>query len=165
MSGPRTLALPPEDQQIKKASADLVRAYGGQLAAAEMLGTRQQRLSDCGHRNTADYLRVDEVARLEDVTHGTPGHPHVTRALARRQGYGLFRVANAAPCGTDLLKLLADQARENGDIASAVLAAIADHRIEPHEAEAIITQIHEQQAVGAAMIASLEAIIAGEARL
>lgn len=145
MTGPRTISLPPEAQQLKQASRDLVRAAGGQDAAAEQTGSRQQRMSDVGLRNTSDFLRIDEVAALEDVTHGTIGHPVVTRLLARRQGYTLLRQPDAPPAGADLIKLVAEGAKENGDVASAILTSLADDgRIDAAEQARILCRIDEQ---------------------
>ncbi|MES2905035.1 MAG: phage regulatory CII family protein [Pseudomonadota bacterium] len=157
MKPDRTTAVAPRDQLLKVASDQLVREFGGQDAAGEHIGCRQQRISDCVRPNTPDFLRVNEVAALEDATHGRIGHPVVTRALARRQGFMLVRQPSAPPSDTDILKLLGDLAAENGDIAKAVLSAIADGRIDAAERAHIIEQIMEQQTVGAAMIAMLQA--------
>ncbi len=166
MKPDRTARVPPVDQLLKNGSDTLVRAFGGQDAAAAHLGTRQQRISDCVRPNTPDFLRINEVAALEDATHGSLGHPAVTRALARRQGFMLVRQPVAPTGDGDLLKLLGDLAGENGDIAKAVLSAIADKKITAAEAEAIIEQICEQQTVGAGMIAMLQTIVAaGEVHL
>lgn len=160
MKPDRTAHVPPRDQLLKVASDQLVRAFGGQEAAGEHIGCRQQRVSDCVRPNTPDFLRISEVAALEDATHGTIGHPLVTRALARRQGFMLVRQPQAPAADGDILKLLGDLAAENGDIAKAVLDAIADGKIDAAEREHIIEQIMEQQTVGAAMIAMLR--FAGE---
>ena len=157
MKPDRTTHVPPRDQLLKVASDHLVREFGGQDAAGEHIGCRQQRISDCVRPNTPDFLRLNEVAALEDATHGRMGHPVVTRALARRQGFMLVRQPSAPPCDTDILKLLGELAAENGDIANAVLSAIADGRIDAAERAHIIEQIMEQQTVGAAMIAMLQA--------
>ena len=144
MSGDRTLRLTPPEQMLKAASKALIAAAGGQVACAEHLGTRQQRMSDVGLPNTPDFLRIDEVAALEDVTHGTLGHPHITHLLARRQGFTLLRQPAAPPDGTDLLKLVAETAKENGDVASAILNSLADGKITDVEQAEIVAQIDEQ---------------------
>ncbi len=163
MKTDRTIHVAPRDQLLKLASDNLVREFGGQDAAGEHIGCRQQRVSDCVRPNTPDFLRINEVAALEDATHGRLGHPVVTRALARRQGFMLVRQPSAPPGDADILKLLGALAAENGDIANAVLSAIADGHIDAAERAHIIEQIMEQQTVGAAMIAMLQA--AGEGPL
>lgn len=129
MSGARDLVHPPVTLALKVASKALVRAAGGGEAAAETCGGRQQRMSDCGHSNTGDFLRIDEVAALEDVTAGTLGHPIVTRTLARRQGYDLVKRPDVGPSCDDWLAMLADHASRNGEIAKGVCAALANDRI------------------------------------
>lgn len=162
MSGDRTLRLPPAEQQIKAASKALIHAAGGTSAAGEHVGSRQQRMSDCGLPNTADFLRVDEVAALEDITHGAVGHPHVTRLLARRQGFTLLRQPASPPEGADLLKLVAELAKENGDVASAILTSLADGRVDSGEKRQIIEQIDEQIDAAMRLRATVAAIFGGQ---
>lgn len=162
MTMQRTLTLPPQAQQLKQASRDLVRAAGGQEAAAEQTGSRQQRMSDVGLRNTADFLRIDEVAALEDITHGITGHPIVTRQLAKRQGYTLLRHPEAPPAGADLIKLVAEGAKENGDVASAILTSLADDgRIDATAQARILAQIDEQIDVAMRLRATVATVDTG----
>lgn len=144
MSGDRTLRLSPQEQQLKAATKALIHAAGGQVACAELLGCRQQRMSEVGLPNTPDFIRIDEVAAIEDITHGTVGHPHVTHLLARRQGFTLLRQPSAPPEGADLLKLVAETAKENGEVASAILTSLADGDISRIEQAHILEQIDEQ---------------------
>lgn len=155
MNRDRTMQHAPAAQELKVASRDLVRAHGCQDSAARALGTRQQRLSDCGRPNTPDFLRIDEVAALEDVTHGSVGHPHVTAALARRQGYVLLREPQALPDNGDLITMVAEMAKENGDVANAVLHAIVDRRIDNGECDHIIEQLNEEIAVAVRLRAAI----------
>src|SRR3546814_17035961 len=67
-------------------------------AAARETGQRQQRLSDFGLPNVAEFAPLDFVALLEERTEGTAGWPHVTRWLARRTGHALVRLPQG---GTD----------------------------------------------------------------
>ncbi len=164
MSGRRDIRHAPEALALKVASKALIRAAGGGEAAGETCGSRQQRLSDCGNPNTVDFLRIDEVAALEDVTVGAPNAPIVTRTLARRQGFALVQLPAAIPAGADLLKLLAEQAREEGEIVAALLAALADGVVTPREAGSIRPQIHELIAIAVAMDAELAVIEAGDRR-
>lgn len=161
MTADRTQRVAPDQQMLKAASRELIRAVGGQEAAAEFLGSRQQRMSDCGRPNTPDFLRLDEIARLEDVTHGDPGHPHITAALARRQGYAIVRLPDAPPAGRDLLSILAENARENGDVASAILSAIGDGKVDGPERRAILGQIDEQIHVAMRLRSTIAALPEG----
>ena len=129
MSDRRDIVLPVEQQELKGACRALVRAFGGQEAAASRLGTRQQRISDCINQNTDSFLGVHEVAALEHETVGMPGHPHVLATRARQLGYELVRIPTITATGKDLLKLFAQQSKENSDLAQAIVESTADGNI------------------------------------
>ena len=137
MTVARDITLPVDQQELKSACSDLVRAFGGQVPAAERLGTRQQRISDCCHKSIDNFLRVDEIAVLEAATVGYPGHPHVTALLARRIGAELVPTPVIAATGRDLLILFAKQSRKTSDMAETIIAAHDDDRITYDEAVAI----------------------------
>ena len=86
MTTERNVFHPPWLQDGKAATDDLIRAYGGQVAAEQLTGKGQSRLSAYGGRNTDAFAPVDVVAKLERSTHGCAGHPHVTRWLCRNAG-------------------------------------------------------------------------------
>lgn len=159
MSVARTVTLTPEQQELKLACFALVKAFGGQTAAAEFLGTRQQRISDGCSTNTDAWLRIDEIEALEARTVGSPGHPHVTCLLARRRRFDLAAMPRTAATGRDLLKLYAHQSKENSDLAQTLLEANADGDIELHEAEAIDDAIDDVIACALAMRAEVRMII------
>lgn len=159
MSIERNITLTPELQELKAACRALVRAFGGQVAAAERLGTRQQRISDCCSANTDAFLRVDEIAILEAETVGYPGHPHVTNVLARQRGRETVETPAVTATGRDLLKLYAQQSKENSDLCEAVLMANSDGDIELHEAEAIDEAIDDVVTGALAMRAEVRMII------
>lgn len=161
MTGARDIApaLPVEDQELKTACGQLVRAYGGQEAAAERLGRRQQHVSDCCNKRLRDkWLRVDDVAVLESETLGHAGHPHVTALLARRGGFDLVPTPAIAATGRDLLILFAEQSKRSGHLAETVLAAHADGVIDQDEAAAIEAAASEVIAAALAMRAEARMI-------
>ena len=100
MNDRRAIVHLPDRLMLKVATRGLVGAAQGTVPAAKVCGTRQQRISDCGLPNTPDFLRIDEVAALEDVTVGQPGWPHVTQALCSRQG-GVFVPVRTDAAGGD----------------------------------------------------------------
>lgn len=132
----RSVSLPPDLLEIKAASRALVRAYGGQLAAAKRLKTSQQRVSDCCSRDKDVFLRLDQVATLEAETNG-PDHPHVTTVLARLHDLELVELSPCAASGRDLLRLFAKQSRSCGELAQKILDAHADNIVTPDEAKLI----------------------------
>lgn len=159
MTDRRDIVLPPDQQELKTACRALVRAFGGQEAAASRLGTRQQRISDCINPHTESFLRVDEVAALEHETVGMPGHPHVLATRARQLGYELVRTPTTTASGRDLLQLFAEQSKENSELAQAILAAHADGQITGEEAERIDRECNDIMAVTLALRAEARLII------
>lgn len=134
MTVERDITLTPEEQEIKVASRALVKAYGGQEAAAARLGTRQQRISDCCSTSTDAFLRVDEIAIMEAATVGYPGHPHVTSVLARQRSRELVPTPSIAATGRDLLMLFAKQSKGNSKLAEKILDAHRDDHVDYAEA-------------------------------
>lgn len=158
MTGPLSPAL----QAGKRAVADLIGAAGGGERAAAFCRVGQQKLSDYGSINKPDvFMPVDVIADLEGVTCGLPGAPHVTRYLARRAGFELFALpeAAAAACWHGLL---AQFAKEGAD----VMAKIATHAPEGISAaevksSGLIGEIDEAIAILVNMRAAACAIIEG----
>lgn len=154
----RDIVLPADQQELKGACRALVRAFGGQDAAASRLGTRQQRISDCINQHTEAFLRIDEIAVLEDETVGHPGHPHVTAARARQLGYELVRTPIITATGKDLLHLFARQSKENSDLAQAIVDSCADGHICGDEAGLIERELDDIIANALAMRAEARMI-------
>lgn len=158
MSDRRDIALPAEQQELKTACRALVHAFGGQEAAASRLSTRQQRISDCTNRNTESFLRIDEIAVMEDETVGHPGHPHVLSTRARQLGYELVRTPTITATGRDLLHLFARQSKENSDLAQAIVESSADGNICASDAERIERELDDIIANAVAMRAEARLI-------
>lgn len=163
MSVERGVTLIPEQQEIKEACRALVKAYGGQEAAAKRLGTRQQRISDCCSTSTDAFLRIDEIAILEAETVGYPGHPHVTSVLARQRSRELVPTPNIAATGRDLLVLFAKQSKGNSKLAEKILDAHEDDHVDAGEA-AQIEAAADQAAATALAIRSEARMIQREYR-
>ncbi|WP_423606170.1 phage regulatory CII family protein [Sphingomonas sp. MS122] len=160
MTEAREISLSVPDQGLKKASAALIRAFGGQVAVGETFGRAQSRYSDAGSRSTGVFLTVREVAELEDQTAGAAGHPIVTRTLAKRQGFELVSLPDALPAAGDLLQLAAKVAKEGGDVISGIGAALADGAFCGRDAAAIVGEadqlIHAAVTLRAIALARLE---------
>ena len=163
MSGARDLQLVPAQQDLKAASKALIRAYGGQIAAGELLGKVQSRYCDAGAPNTATFLTINEVAELEDRTSGTAGHPIVTRTLARRQGFELVALPRALPCADDMLTCVSALLKEGGDVMAAVGEALKDGSWDKNEARTAREQAEELIAVAVTLCAAFTAIEIGDA--
>jgi hypothetical protein len=126
MSCDRTLSLPPHLQAGKVATKGLIRAAGGQEAASAETHKSQPRLSSYGATNTPDFIPINDVAALEAVTHGTPGHPHVTRWLAREAGFALVKLPTAPVGFTDFHRAIGAVSREVGEAVELVCDALGD---------------------------------------
>lgn len=158
MSDDRYMTLSVEDQELKTACGQLVRAYGGQEAAGERIQRPQQHVSACCHKRRDKWLRIDEIATLESETVGHAGHPHVTALLARRAAFELVPTPTIAATGRDLLMLFAEQSKRSGKLAETVLAAHADGIIDCDEAAQIEAAADQVIAAALAMRAEVRMI-------
>ncbi len=119
-------ALSPRAQSLKNATKALIRAYGGQEAAEAETGKSQTQLSRYGSVDCDTFAPIDLVAALEASTHGQPGHPHVTRWLARNAGGAFVVLPKAAPTGGDWHEAMAAVAKESSEVIQKVCAALVD---------------------------------------
>ena len=122
----RTVQHPPRLQALKAATKALVSAFGGQVAAGERLGRRHQHYSDVGLPNTSHFISIEDVIDLESETHGMAGHPHVTRALARAQGFALVRADAGDQAPEDWHSHIAGLAKMAGGLISDISQSLAD---------------------------------------
>jgi len=111
----RTVRLAPDVLALKVATREAVRAAGGQEFVGSEVGRSQSQMSDYCSPNVSAFMPIDIVAKVEALGAGSPGHPHITRALARHQGDLVL------DCGDDcerfpLTQLLAEVAGESSDV-------------------------------------------------
>jgi len=163
MNAARDIRLSPVQQELKNATRDLVRAFGGTDPAGVACGRRQQAVSDMQSRNTDCFMPIDMVGALEDSTADLPGHPHVTRVLAQRQGFDLVKRPAALPSDGDLLILLAQLSGQYGEITRTAMEALADGVVQPAEAGAVGALVQRHVEISVQMIAVLAAIAEVEA--
>lgn len=118
MSTDRNARLTPAQLALKQATADAVRAAGGEVFVAREAGRSQGRISDYCSANTADFIPLGLIAPIEALGTGAPGWPHITRALARAQGLALGDgpAAGSDERLTDLGDWLARIVREFSDV-------------------------------------------------
>ena len=143
MSGPRDIALPPVLQAAKAATRALISAFGGQEAAEAETGRAQSRFSAYGGRNTPDYIPLDLVDALEDLTFGLPGWPHITRWLCRRRGGVFVRLPDAVPGPKDLQCELGAVSKETGDVLVSLGEGLRDNSLDAAERAASRGEIAE----------------------
>jgi hypothetical protein len=142
----RTIQHSADKQALKVAAKTLVRAAGGQEAAAEASTRvkRQQAFSDYGLPNTPDFMPIDVVADLEAVAHGTAGYPQVTRLLAARAGFALVALPSldVAAVG-DLHAAIGRYAKEQGEATGRACMALADGKFCAADAHAVIPELDD----------------------
>jgi hypothetical protein len=159
MSGARDLVLPPALQAGKAATASLIRAFGGQEAAAGETGKRQSRFSDYGSPHTADFITIADVRTLETATHGTPGHPHVTRWLARQTGHVLVRLpVGPTAASLDIHVELGAVAKETSEVVQKVCEGLGDGRLDGEDCRRL--RIRDEIAEAQERLAALDALVA-----
>lgn len=160
----RDAVLAPDQQELKAATRALIRAAGGTDASGAVCGVAQQTASDWQARNLDKFVPVNAVAALEDITSDLPGWPHVTRVLARRQGFALVKLPDAVPQGADLLLLLSGLSEQAGGITQGLCAALADARVTAGEAAELRARFFPALIdVAVALDATLAAIEGGAA--
>lgn len=162
MSTDRTVRLSPRQLAIKAATREAVHAAGGQVFVAHETGRTQSRISDYCSAHTADFMPADVIAAVEALSAGAPGHPHVTRALARAQGAlvldGPLPADPATGSGASISCWLAHVAGESAD----VIRVLASGGVYPGAAAALADGLGAQQrAVLARELDQLIDVLAG----
>ncbi len=121
MSTDRDIRLSPQELALKLASRQAVEAAGGQSFVARETGRAQSRISDYCSENTAEFMPLQLVEKIEALGAGASGHPHITRALARARNRPLVGEPGSMPMGIDDLgDWLAIVTRENADLVQAL---------------------------------------------
>lgn len=118
-------ALSLKEQLLKRAARELTTAAGGGEGAGTACRLAKSQLLAAGSVNEPErFLPIDAVGDLEDVTRGTAGWPHVTRVLARRQGFTLVRMPEPGESEADLLAFITATSKESDDVIAALIAAV-----------------------------------------
>jgi hypothetical protein len=161
----RVVALSPEQQSGKAAFKALVKAFGGQEAAAIESGVRRQKISDMGLANVPEFPTLDLIDSLEDRTVGLPGWPHVTSWLCKQRGGVFVRLPDVDGDGGSIVSGVVELAGELGDVSDAVRDAVhvasdMGAKISPAEAAEIDSKLEELIATAVAMRMSLEPLAA-----
>jgi hypothetical protein len=157
MSYARDLSLSHDEIDLKIATDDAVDAAGGQARLEPVLEAKQSHISNLCSRTTRAFARIDQVAKIEDRGIGRPGHPHITRALARRQGFVLVPAGDAGD-EASLPMHLGCIASEAGDVIKLLAARVADSKpMSPREIEDALRETDELADAVAGLRASLTA--------
>ena len=116
----------PSDIALSEATGDAVHAAGKQAFVANMLERGQSTINAWGNPEVAEYIPLRLVPQLEHLAAGQDGWPHITRALARMQGFELFRLPSADADAGDWLTKIGAVSTESAEITAKICAALAD---------------------------------------
>lgn len=154
------VVLSPADQEMKLAVRSLVDAFGGCDAVGAHFGRDYRRISELCNPALSQWMRLPWISELERMTVGLPGHPHVTRLLARRAGFVLVKRTDGQEDGAGVMAGLAAVQAELGDVARVVIDAAKDGELDRAERKAALDQLAEVEA----RAASLRVLLEGGAR-
>lgn len=164
----RSASLPEGPLRLKLASKRLVKALHGTALAAEIAGSRQQRISDCTLSHTREFLRIDETLALEEEARGSGDWPQVTRAMARVHDFALLPLPDSSALVGDgkWHEVIARVSRETGEAVARACKIIADGVAEGREirSEALIEEIDQGIDSLTQMRALAEAAVKAETR-
>jgi len=150
------ITLSPREQELKAACGALVDGFGGAIAVGARFNRGHQRICEMTNPAHGSWLSIAQVAELESCTVGLPGHPHVTRLLARRAGFELVPLADAE-CGEGgVLVMLTRIGAEFGDLQRCAGEALSDGALDPAERKAALGQLREMEQRAAQLRALLE---------
>jgi hypothetical protein len=157
-------ALEPADLALKLATKDAIRGAGGQEFLSESLGRAQSRFSDYGSPNKPDFMPIDLVRKVQALGAGKPGWPHITHALARADGFDLYKLPETGASKGDWLKHVGALSTEAAEITSKICASLADdQRIDAREIKnhALIADAEQLVTLGVQLLAQLREEVGG----
>ncbi|MBA4092278.1 MAG: hypothetical protein C0494_17035 [Sphingobium sp.] len=118
--------LKPTDIAISEATGDAVHAAGKQVYVSHMLGRSRAVLTAWCNEEAAEFIPLRLVPELEKMATGQPGWPHITRALARMQGFELFHLPEIEGDAANWLTQVGALSTEVAEITTKICAAVAD---------------------------------------
>lgn len=150
------VTLSADDQELKAAFRQLVRAFGGMDATAVATGYAQSTVSDWASAQKAAFAPLHVVAQLEACTFGHPGHPHVTRLMARRAGFLLVDQAQAERTDVSPLAGIAALAAELGDVSRVIGVGMDDGAMDMAERVDALRELRDLEDKAAALRVALQ---------
>ena len=155
--------LGPADIAISEATADAVHAAGRQVYVSRMLERSQFTVAQWGNSEVAEFIPLRLVPVVENMSAGQDGWPHITRALAKMQGFELFRLPAPEGEAMDWLAQIGILSTEGADITRKICTAMGDRRVCAHDVKRLgmIEDAEQLVSVAVAILARLRAV-AGE---
>ncbi|MBJ7442865.1 MAG: hypothetical protein JHD32_00835 [Sphingobium sp.] len=156
--------LKPTDIAISEATGDAVYAAGKQEYVSRMLGRARTTLTGWCNEDEAEFIPLRLVPELEKMARGKPGWPHITRTLARMQGFELFQLPQIDADAANWLNHVGAISTEAGQITSKICTALADDQrvcagdIRQHD---LIDDAEQLVAIAVQLLAQLRAVAEG----
>lgn len=140
---------------------DLIRLAGGVEAAAAIIGKGKSQVGRFQSVHEPDVMSIEDAISLEAATIGKPGHPVMTRHMARRSGHALIKLPHKPATASDLLDLIGEVSAECGDLIAGLLAGVRNGDFSGDQQIAIREQIADLIEFAVAIDVSLDSF-AGE---
>ena len=85
--------------------------------------------------NAREFLRIDEVLRIEEAAKGSPNAPQITRAMARHHGFALLPLIDeyAALGDGEWHQAVAAVSREANEAVARICSALSDGTVTADE--------------------------------
>ncbi len=157
------MTLPIEEQRQARAVRQLQSAAGGVEASGAICEKSPSLHSAYQSPNDGRSIPVRDIERLESVTHGSLGHPHVTSYLAAAQGFILVLRPVVPANRAAIIELLSQHAKAKGHCETEILHALSDGEVDGDEATSLIPLFRRSFEITNQMLAELEAIAGSDA--
>lgn len=153
-------SLEPTDIAISEATADAVYAAGKQVYVGRMLDRGQSTVASWCTSEASEIIPLRLVPALENMAAGQDGWPHITRALAKMQGFELFRLPAPDGEATDWLAQIGILSTEAADITRKICTGMGDRKICAHDVQRMnmIEDAEQLVSVAVAILARLRAV-------
>lgn len=151
------VTLTTDQLYLKKETRAAVDDVQGMDKVAKLLGRSQSRISHYCSSNRDEFMPIDLVAELEQLTVGKPGHPRITRALARQAGFLLVPEGGEQGDLRPLGDHLADVVGEAADVMASMKFALAVNGMKRIDRARAIAEARQLQDAAAELVAALEA--------
>lgn len=157
--------LTPDEQVLAGATKQAIRAAGGLEVCARETGISDSQLSRCCNPQMRDSITLRDALTIEQIAHGTSGHPAILRAMARLLGFVVVKLPSGiddkAGVAASMMKLTA----ELGEVAGEISNALAnDGEVDAKEAARSLLQLDDLDHASAALRLLLTRIRDGKGR-
>jgi hypothetical protein len=142
---------------LKRATREAIEAAGGLDSAEKDTRAGRSQLSRCQSQNDDDTLSLRDALALDEITLARGG-PFILKALAKRLNHAVVELPDFSGDGTGLAESVMTLAAELGDVSRKISKVLADGKVSPAEAQAVLDELYEHDQASAALRLRLEAI-------